>query len=137
VEECDADIYAVSYEKSKLDLETPKNKKEHNLIHTLELITLILMNDDGMTYDIILDSTSLMNGYEDIFVKMCNNLAESHGKRVENIEMRDSRGTKILQVQDYISGAVWAHIEYENDIEDHCHHRFGIIERKIKRIIKK
>ena len=136
-EECDIDIYAVSYEKSKLDLGTPKKKKDHNLRQTLELVKLVLMNDDRTVFDLTIDNTSLMNGYERELVDACIEIARHCGKRMENIEMRDSKGTKILQVQDYIAGAVWARIEYKEDAKNDCHRRFRIIEQKIKETIKK
>ncbi|MCL2143337.1 MAG: DUF3800 domain-containing protein [Methanomassiliicoccaceae archaeon] len=136
-EECDVDVYAVSYKKSKLDLGTPKKKKDHNLRQTLELVELVLMNDDCKVFDLTIDNTSLMDGYEKKLTDACIEIAGRYGKRIESIEMRDSRGTKILQVQDYIAGAVWAHIEYKEDTENDCHCRFGIIEHKIKQIIRK
>jgi len=136
-EECDIDIYAVSYEKSKLDLETPKKKKDHNFRQTLELIELILAEDRGVAYDLMIDNTSLMEGYKEKLVDACLEIAGRCGKVIENIEMRDSGGTKILLVQDFIAGAVGAHIESAVDTEDPCHHRFGIIEPRVKNIIRK
>ena len=132
--ECNIDIYAVSYEKSKLNLETPKNKKEHNFRHTLELVELVLKNDNGTIYDLMMDNTSLMDDYKEWFVYACIEIAGSYGNIIENIEMRDSSGTKILQVQDFITGAIWAHIEYEDDAGESCHDRFGIIEHKVREI---
>jgi len=137
VSNCDVDIYASSYRKSKLDLETSKSKKEHNLGHTLELIELILKKDNGYAYDIIIDNTSLMDDYENIFVKMCHQIAGLCGKTIENIEMRDSSGTKVLQIHDYIIGTIGAHIEHEKDPENKCHERFAIISSKVKEIVRK
>jgi len=136
-EECDIDIYAVSYKKSKLDLETPDKKKGHIFRQILELVKLVLENDAGSVFDLMMDNTSLMDGYEVRLVAGCNEIATRCGKRIENIEMRNSRSTKILQVQDFIAGAVWAHAEYENKPEDSCHHRFEIIEPKVRGIIRR
>ena len=137
VRDCNAGVYVVSYRKSKLKIETSKRKKEHNLGHMLELIELVLKSDDGRIYDIIIDNTSLMNGHEDIFVRMCNQIAGLCGKTIENIEMRDSSGTKVLQIHDYITGTVAGHIENENDAGNDYHERFRIIESKIREIIRK
>lgn len=137
VGECNIEIYTVSYEKSKLDLETPKKKKDHNFRQTLELIELVLANDGGTVYDLMLDNTSLIDGYKENLVDACLETARRCGKTIENIEMRDSRGTDILQVQDFIAGASGAHIESENDVKDPCHYRFDIIRPKVKKIVKK
>jgi hypothetical protein len=51
--------------------------------------------------------------------------------------MRDSAGTKVLQVHDYITGTLGAHIENEKDIENSCHERFNIIESKIREVVKR
>ena len=134
---CSVDIYAVSYKKSKLDLRTPKRKKEHNLGHTLELIELVLMNDEGSTYDLIVDNTTLMRNYEDEFVRRCYDLAVNYGKWFDIIEMGDSSGIKVLQIHDYIASTVGAHIEHQNDIENACHDRFRIIEPIIKQFAKR
>jgi hypothetical protein len=136
-EDCIIDIYAISYGKSGLNLESPKNKKEHNIKHTLELVELVIKEDNGAVYDVMMDNTSLMDGYKERFVEACLEIAGYYGKRIENIEMRDSSGTKILQVQDFITGAIWAHIEYEKDAENSCHDRFGIIGHKVKEIVRK
>jgi len=136
-EECDIDIYAVSYEKSKLDLDTPDKKKEHLFRQILGLVKLVLENDDGIVFDLMMDNTTLMDGYEVRLVEGCNEIAESCGKKIENIEMRNSRSTKILQIQDFITGAVWAHIEYENDPQNQCHDRFAIIRTKVKGVERK
>jgi len=134
---CDIDIYAISYKKSKLDLETARKKQVHNLGQTLELIELVLRSDGGLTYDIVIDNTTLMDGYEDGFVKLCHQFARLCGKTIENIEMRDSCGTRVLQIHDYIAGTVGAHIENEKDIGNDCHGRFEIIRPKIKEIVRR
>jgi hypothetical protein len=85
VEKCDIDIYAVSYRKSKLDLTTAKKKHIHNLGQMLELIELVLRNDDCPTYDVVIDNTTLIDGYEDEFVRRCCELAGVHHKMIENI----------------------------------------------------
>jgi hypothetical protein len=135
--ECDISIYAVSYKKSKLDLGTAMKKHLHNFGQMLELIELILKNDDGRAYDLIVDNTSLMDGYEDLFVKTCGQIAGLCGKTIENIEMRDSSGTKVLQVHDYIASTIGAHIENEKDKKNDCHERFEIIRPKIREIVKR
>ena len=137
VAECDINIFAVSYDKSKLDIRTPKRKKLHNLRQTLELLELVLSNDAGPAYDIIIDNTPLIDGYEDEFVRRCHEIAAENKKWIENIEMRDSGGTKVLQVHDYIASTIGAHIERERHAEDPCHDRFRIIEQRIRKIIKK
>ena len=137
VRECGVDIYAVSYEKSKLDVGTPKKKKEHNLRQSLELVELVLTNDNGSAYDLIVDNTTLMKGYEDEFVKKCCEIAARHNKRFENIEMRSSSGVKVLQIQDYVSSTLGAHMEHKDDVGNPCHGRFAIIERNVRRFIKK
>jgi len=134
---CDIDIYAVSYRKSKLDLGTARKKQIHNFGQMLELIEIVLRKDDGLTYDIVIDNTTLMDGYEDGFVKLCYQFAGLCGKTIENIEMRDSCGTKVLQVHDYIASTIGAHIENEKDKRNDCHKRFEIIKPKIKEIIKR
>ena len=134
---CNIGIYAVSYKKSKLDLGTAKKKQIHNFGQILELIDLVLRNDDGSTYDIMIDNMTLMNGYENVFVKMCYQFAGLCGKTIENIEMRDSCGTKVLQVHNYIAGTIGAHIENEKDKRNDCHKRFEMIRPKIKEIIKR
>jgi len=135
--ECDIDIYAVSYKKSKLNVGTPERKKLHNLRQTLELVELVLSEDGGFVYDLMIDNTDLINGYEDELVRRGYEIARMYGKVIENIEMKDSSGTKELQVQDYITSTVGAHIEYEKHTEDPCHDRFRIIEYHIKKIIRK
>jgi hypothetical protein len=137
VEMCDVDIYAISYKKSKLDLETPKKKKEHNLGHLLDLIELVLKNDGGHAYNLIIDNTSLIDGYEDIFVKMCCKISGLCGKTIGHIEMKDSSGTKVLQIHDYVASTIGAHIENAKDTENECHIRFKMIESKIKEIIER
>ena len=137
LEMCDIDIYAVSYNKSKLDLSTPKKKKEHNLSHLLELIELVLRSDTGRVYDMIIDNTSMMDGYEDLFVKMCYQVAGLCGKIIENIEMKDSSGTKVLQIHDYAAGTIGGHTEHMKDVENAYHERFAIITSKIREIVEK
>jgi len=78
-----------------------------------------------------------MDGYEDQFVKECYELAGMYNKDIENIEMRDSCGTKVLQIHDYITGTLGAHIENEKDVENPCHKRFTIIRSKVKEIVKR
>ena len=137
VGKCDVSIYAVSYRKSRLDLETPKKKKIHNLGQMIELIELVLANDDGIIYDLVIDNTPLMDGFEDEFVEKCYKVAAHHGKTIEHIEMRDSSGTKALQIHDYIAGTIGAHMENRKDIENVCHGRFEIIRPKIVDIIER
>jgi len=134
---CDIDIYAVSYKKSKLDLDTARKKQVHNLGQILELIELVLRSDGGLVYDIVIDNTTLMDGYEDGFVKLCYQFARLCGKTIENIEMRDSSGTRVLQIHDYIASTIGAHIENAKDAENECHERFRIIGSKIKEIVER
>ena len=135
--ECDIGIYAASYKKSKLDLRTAKKKQIHNFGQIVELIDLVLRNDNGSTYDIMIDNMTLMDGYEDVFVKVCHHFADLCGKTIENIEVRDSSGTKVLQVHDYITGTVGAHIEHKNDAENACHERFAILAPKVRNLMER
>jgi hypothetical protein len=137
VKNCDMSIYAISYKKSKLDLSTPKKKHIHNLGQLLELIELVLLKDDASVYDIVIDNTTLIDGYEGEFVRKCYDIAGRCRKSIENIEMRDSSCTKVLQIHDYVAGTIGAHIESVKDAENECHERFRIIGPKIKEIINR
>ncbi|MCL2148991.1 MAG: hypothetical protein FWH47_06620 [Methanomassiliicoccaceae archaeon] len=115
----------------------PKKKKEHNLLQTLEVVELVLANDKGTSYDLILDNTDLMNGYEEELVKGCYEIAARYGKRLGNIEMRESSGVKALQVHDYVASTLGACMENKDDDGSECHERFAIVEPAVKRFIKK
>ena len=114
---CDIDVYAVSYKKSKLDCDTPKKKSIHIIGQISELVELVLKSDSNTIYDLTIDNTPLIDGYEDILAKLCYKTAESYGKTIENLHIMSSSGTKVLQIHDYITGTIGAHVENEKDTE--------------------
>jgi len=134
---CDIDIYGISYKKSKLDCDTPKKKSIHVICQMTELIELVLKNDNGTTYNLVIDNTPLIDGYEDMFAKFCYKIAESCGKTIDELHIMSSSGTNVLKIHDYVAGTIGAHIENAKDAENECHERFGIVKSKIKEIIER
>jgi hypothetical protein len=134
---CDVDVYCVSYRKSKLDCDTPKKKSIHIIGQISELVELVLKKDKDTIFDLAIDNTPLIDGYEDILAKLCYKIAESCGKTIEDLHIMSSSGTNVLKIHDYVTGTIGAHIEHKKDIEHDCHDRFGIIESKIKEIIER
>ena len=134
---CDIEVYAVSYKKSKLDCETPKKKSIHIIGQISELLELVLRKDNGTIYDLAIDNTPLMDGYEDTLAESCYEIAESCGKAIEDMQIMSSSGTNALKIHDHIAGTTGAHIENAKDAANACHDRFEIIRSKIREIVER
>jgi hypothetical protein len=127
-------IHISSYKKSEITLTTSADQFTQYSKQVKELLDMVFTEHWGPVFDILFDSNSIVSKErEEKFIKMCNDAATAHGKKIDWIEMMSSNINRALQVIDYPANVIGTSIENSENDKHTNHDERKIIKDKEKK----